>query len=309
MAIYICAVCDTPYDEDKEGVKFQDLPDDWVCPVCESPKFMFKLTKKRSALAEISVPAKTVELTSDLNDGAPPSAVTVSDLMIRTMINWGVRHVFGMVGHSNLGLADAIRRRCESGDLTFIGIRHEGAASFAASAYAKLVGTPAACLAIAGPGATNLLTGLWDAKLDRVPVLALTGQVDVQVLGPGAFQEIDLAAAFGAVSCWSQTVLNDSNHAELMSLALKNSILRREVAHLIFPNKIQDMPVPPDSKSLGPEGRISPTNISPPAASLEQAVRLIREAERPVIVVGHGSRFSMPSIVRFADLQGQRACF
>ena len=84
-----------------------------------------------------------------------------------------------MVGHSNLGLADALRRQEEAGDLTFIGIRHEGAAAFAASAYGKLTGRPAACLTIAGPGATNLLTGLWDAKVDRAPVLALTGQVDI----------------------------------------------------------------------------------------------------------------------------------
>ena len=69
---------------------------------------------------------------------------------------------------------------------------HEGAAAFACSGYAKLTGKPASCLTIAGPGATNLMTGLWDAKVDRAPVLVLTGQVDAQVLGPGAFQEIDL---------------------------------------------------------------------------------------------------------------------
>ena len=74
--------------------------------------------------------------------------------------------------------------------------QHEGAAAFAASGYAKLTGRPAACLTIAGPGATNLLTGLWDAKVDRAPVLALTGQVKSQVLGPGTFQEVPLASAF-----------------------------------------------------------------------------------------------------------------
>ena len=141
------------------------------------------------------------------------------------MVNWGVEHVFGMVGHSNLGLADALRRQEEAGRLTYIGIRHEGAAAFAASAYGKLTGRPAACLTIAGPGATNLLTGLWDAKVDRAPVLALTGQVDTQVLGPGAFQEVDLAGAFGAVAAWSQPVLRDSKHVELMNLACKNALL------------------------------------------------------------------------------------
>src|SRR6476661_1222359 len=100
-----------------------------------------------------------------------PHVATVTDVMAATMVNWGIRHVFGMVGHSNLGLADALRRQEEAGKLEFIGIRHEGAAAFAASAYGKLTGRPAACLTIAGPGATNLLTGLWDAKVDRAPVL------------------------------------------------------------------------------------------------------------------------------------------
>ena len=125
-----------------------------------------------------------------------PRVRTISDGRVETMVAWGVKHVWGMVGHSNLGFADAMRIAEERGELTYYGIRHEGAASFAASAYGKLTGRPAACFSIAGPGATNLLTGLWDANVDRSPVLALTGQVDTQVLGPGAFQEIDLNAAF-----------------------------------------------------------------------------------------------------------------
>ena len=83
---------------------------------------------------------------------------TVTDVMVETMVNWGVRAVWGMVGHSNLGLADALRRQEAEGTLRYWGIRHEGAASFAASAYGKLTGRPAACFSIAGPGATNLLT-------------------------------------------------------------------------------------------------------------------------------------------------------
>ena len=82
----------------------------------------------------------------------------------------------------------------ERGDLTYIGIRHEGAASFAASAYGKLTGRLAACFGIAGPGSTNLLTGLYDAKADRAPVLAISGQVASKVKGRGAFQDLDLAA-------------------------------------------------------------------------------------------------------------------
>ena len=86
---------------------------------------------------------------------------TVGDVVAETLVAWGITHVFGMVGHSNLGFADALRRQEEAGHLRFIGIRHEGAAAFAASAYGKLTGRPAACLGIAGPGSTNLLTGLY----------------------------------------------------------------------------------------------------------------------------------------------------
>ena len=169
---------------------------------------------------------------------APAHVRTTSDLMVETMVNWGVKHGFGMVGHSNLGFAEA------DGELTYIGIRHEGAASFAASAYATLTGNPAAVFAIAGPGATNLMTGLWDAKMDRAPLLALTGQVASQVMGPGDFQESDLASAFEAAFAWGATVMHDSRHEELINLALKHAHLDRGVGHLIFPNEVQRSPRP-----------------------------------------------------------------
>src|SRR3954453_10208610 len=107
----------------------------------------------------------------------PAPRRTVADALVETLVAHGVDTVFGMVGHSNLGFADALRRAEERGEMRYIGIRHEGAAAFAASAYGKLTGRPAACFAIAGPGSTNLLTGLYDAKLDGAPVLAISGQV------------------------------------------------------------------------------------------------------------------------------------
>jgi thiamine pyrophosphate-dependent acetolactate synthase large subunit-like protein/nitrite reductase/ring-hydroxylating ferredoxin subunit len=227
-------------------------------------------------------------------------ARTVSDAMVETMVAWGIEHVFGMVGHSNLGLADAIRRQEEAGNLEYIGIRHEGAAAFAASAYAKLTGRPAACLTIAGPGATNLLTGLYDAKVDRAPVLALTGQVEAQVLGPGAFQEVDLAAAFAPVACWSQTVLPSSRHAELMNLACKNAILRRDVAHLVFPDDVQTIPAP-DEAAGGPQGRLTALDIAPPEQQVADALELLRGARRPVFIVGHGAREDMDAVTALAE--------
>ncbi|WP_299402760.1 thiamine pyrophosphate-binding protein [Acaryochloris sp. IP29b_bin.148] len=232
-----------------------------------------------------------------------PHIRTVSDVMAETMVNWGVTHVFGMVGHSNLGLADALRRQEEQGKLTYIGIRHEGAAAFAASAYAKLTGTPAACLTIAGPGATNLLTGMWDAKVDRAPILALTGQVNSQVLGTGNFQECDLSAAFSGVAAWSQTVLSHSKHAELMTLAVKHALLERNVSHLIFPDEIQVQPAV-DVPAATPTGRITPLQIAPPPESLQQAIDKLKPSRRPVIIVGHGARFHMPAVIELAELLG-----
>lgn len=230
-----------------------------------------------------------------------PHTRTVSDVMAETMVNWGVTHVFGMVGHSNLGLADALRRQEEQGKLTYVGIRHEGAAAFAASAYAKLTGKPAACLTIAGPGATNLLTGMWDAKVDRAPILALTGQVNSQVLGTGNFQECDLSAAFSGVAAWSQTVLSHSKHAELMTLAVKHALLERNVSHLIFPDEIQVQSAI-DVPAATPTGRITPLQIAPPPESLQQAIEKLKPSRRPVIIVGHGARFHMSAITELAEL-------
>ncbi len=232
----------------------------------------------------------------------PQRTRTITDVMAETMVNWGVKRVFGMVGHSNLGLADAIRLQVASGKLGYIGIRHEGAAAFAASAYGKLTGMPAACLTIAGPGATNLLTGLWDAKVDRSPVLALTGQVQTQVFGPGAFQDIDLKSAFEAVSRFSQPVLPSSNHAELMSLACKNAIVERDVAHLIFPDDAQTLPS--EAKAAAPAGRLSGTKIMAAPDDLSAAADMINAARRPMIVLGHGAADVRADVIALAEKIG-----
>jgi thiamine pyrophosphate-dependent acetolactate synthase large subunit-like protein/nitrite reductase/ring-hydroxylating ferredoxin subunit len=226
---------------------------------------------------------------------------TVTDVMAETMTNWGVTSVFGMVGHSNLGLADALRLQEHKGRLKYYGIRHEGAAAFACSGYAKLTGKPAACLTIAGPGATNLMTGLWDAKVDRAPVLALTGQVDVQVLGPGAFQEIDLAAAFAPVARFSQTVLHTSRHAELMTLACKSALVERDVSHLIFPDDVQTLPAGESAKASAPDGRMALPDIAPSEDAFRQAIALTEKSARPIIIVGYGARDAMGEITALAE--------
>ncbi len=229
-----------------------------------------------------------------------PRETTVSDLMVETMINWGVDTVFGMVGHSNLGLADAFREKVNEKKMQYIAIRHEGGGAFAASAYGKLTGRPAACFAIAGPGSTNMFTGMWDAKVDRAPLLALTGQVATQVLGTGNFQELDLVKAFGSVAEFNHRVQSDSKHTELMALAVKHAILNRDVSHLTFPDEIQQLPAK-GKKAQTPEGRITPLDITPPQSMLKQAIEMIKAAKRPVIIVGHGSRFHMDTITELAE--------
>lgn len=234
----------------------------------------------------------------------PPRERTIADVMAETMTNWGVTSVFGMVGHSNLGLADALRMQEADGKLTYYGIRHEGAAAFAISGYGKLTGHPAAALTIAGPGATNLLTGLWDAKVDGAPALALTGQVQDQVVGVHAFQDIDLEAAFEAVAEFSETVHLNSDHALLMTQAIKTSILQRGVGHLVFPDNVQPTLAPEGAKAYGPEGRMANLCVGPPPSALKEASDLLKGAKRPMIIVGYGALNGMESVIALAEQLG-----
>lgn len=229
-----------------------------------------------------------------------PHVRTVSDVLAETFTRWGLRQVFGIVGHSNLGLADALRREAEAGSLTYYGVRHEGAAAFAASAYGKLTGRPAACFSIAGPGATNMLTGLWDAHVDRAPAVALTGQVASQVLGTGNFQEVDLAAAYGDVAAFEASVLPDSDHAELAGRAMKTAQVDTGVSHLIIPDEIQTQPAA-DTAAGGPEGRIPNRTIGAPESALTTATEVITDAVRPVVIVGYGARDDMQAVVQLAE--------
>ncbi|WP_054558874.1 thiamine pyrophosphate-binding protein [Croceitalea dokdonensis] len=231
-----------------------------------------------------------------------PHEETISDVMIETMVNWGVNTVFGMVGHSNLAVADAMRRQEEKGNLRFFGIRHEGAAAFAASGYAKLTGKPAACFGIAGPGATNMFTGMWDAKVDRAPMLALSGQVNTQVVGTGAFQEVDLVHAFSSVAQFNHAAHLNSDHSELMSLAIKNALIKRDVSHITFPDEVAFTKKPKRAKAQTPENRITSFKIAPPKEMTEKAVSHIKSSKRPVIIVGHGARFDMEAIIAYAEI-------
>ncbi len=235
--------------------------------------------------------------------GLPPEpdhVRTSTDVVAETMVNWGLKRVFGMVGHSNLGLADAFRLQEEAGNLSYVGIRHEGAASFAASGYAKLTGKPAACMTIAGPGATNMMTGLWDAKVDRAPIIACAGQVQVQVFSPFAFQDIDLHGAFAPVGKFNQLVLHATNYAETANLAMKSAIVERDVSVLIFPDDAQTLPAP-EMKAGTPAGRLAAPRMTPAAEVVNAAADRIRKAKQPLIIAGYGAREAMAEVTKFAE--------
>lgn len=229
----------------------------------------------------------------------PPHIRTVADVLVETLVAHGVTCFFGMVGHSNLGFADALRRAEERGELTYVGIRHEGAAAFAASAYGKLTGRPAACFAIAGPGSTNLLTGLYDAKLDQSPVIAISGQVPSRVRGRGAFQDLDLSAVFQDVAITSTTVQSGSDHAELAALAVKHARDGRGVAHLVLPDEVQALPS--DAPPSSPAGRYADRLVRPQRGAIARAAKLVVDARRPVIIVGHGARGAEAEVITLAE--------
>ncbi len=266
MAKYRCTVCNYVYDEAKEKRKFSDLPKEWVCPVCGAPKSAFVLLAEQAE-------EKKVEH-------------TVSEVLINQIAEWGVKYVFGIPGTSTLGIVDAIRK--SNGKVKYVQVRHEETAAFMASAYGKLTGHLAACLGISGPGATNLVTGLYDAQLDHSPVLALTGMVPRPLMGQGSIQEIDQQAFFEPLSVYNKTLMAESQTTTLATLAIKHALLDRGVAHIGIPNDVQKLPY--EAEILPFEGRMPNLAYGQEEFVIEKAAKVVDSASRPVILAGFGAR-------------------
>lgn len=226
---------------------------------------------------------------------------TVADIIVQQLAAWGVKYVYGIPGMTQLAIVDAIRR---SDSIKFILVRHEEVAAFMASAYAKLTGDIGVCLTIAGPGATNLITGLYDAKMDRAPVLALTGQIGLQFVGTGAFQEIDQHALFEAVSDFNHVIDSPEQAVELMVLAMKNAIVDGSVSHLGVPMNVQSMQIPPNTKLMTKVGRIPDRRSMPHQENIDAAVSAIASAKNPVIIAGYGAREQQNAILEIAEKIG-----
>jgi thiamine pyrophosphate-dependent acetolactate synthase large subunit-like protein/rubredoxin len=268
MAKYRCTVCNYVYDEEVEGVKFRDLPENWRCPVCNSPKSTYVFLCEGELCEKVEVKEEES---------------TVSDVLVRQMVEWGVNYVFGIPGSSSLGVVEAIRK---NKDIKYVQVRHEQTAAFMASAYGKLTGHVAACLTIAGPGATNLATGLHDAALDHSPVLALTGMVTRQLIGPGSFQEIDQYSFFEPLTVFNKILMSPGQTATLTTLAIKHSLLKRGVSHIGIPNDVQKLPY--TSPVIPFKGRMPSSATSQPDFLIRKAAEVVDKAERPVIIAGFG---------------------
>jgi len=276
MAEYRCTVCNYVYSEKEEKKRFSELPDDWRCPVCNAPKSLFvKLTPEK---------------------GVKPVSNTVADVFIAQMIEWGVKYVFGIPGTSALGLVDALRK---NKDIRYIQVRHEQTAAFMASAYAKLTGHIAACLTVAGPGATNLATGLYDAKLDRAPVLAITGQVERNRIGTGASQEIDQHAFFEPFSVFNMTLISPDQTTNLVTSAIKHALLLGGVAHIDVPRDMQSLECKEKIKPF--KDNIPNRSITTDEKHLKRAAEIINTSKKPVIIAGFGSLEAKEQVVRLAE--------
>jgi pyruvate oxidase len=270
MAKYRCTVCNWVYDDSKQKVKFSDLPKEWVCPVCGAPKSAFVLLAEKSGQP---LEEKKAEY-------------TVSDVLVNQIGEWGVHYVFGIPGTSTLGVVDAIRKT--NGKVKYVQVRHEETAAFMASAYGKLTGHVAACLGISGPGATNLVTGLYDAQLDHSPVLALTGMVPRRLIGRGSIQEIDQQAFFEPLTVYNKTLMTEDQTTTLATLAIKQALLDQGVAHIGIPNDVQKLPYETDILPF--EGRMPNLAYGQEEWVVEKASKVIDEAKRPVILAGFGAR-------------------
>src|SRR5919201_3327909 len=165
-------------------------------------------------------------------------ARTASDILIDILQEWGVDTIFGLPGDGINGIMDALRRRAES--VRFIQVRHEESAAFMACAYAKYTGRLGVCLATSGPGGLHLINGLYDAKLDGQPVLAITGHHFHDLIGTYQQQDVDLDVVFKDVALYSTRVMGAAHVQNVAELACRTALTGRGVAHLNFPVDLQE---------------------------------------------------------------------
>jgi pyruvate dehydrogenase (quinone)/pyruvate oxidase len=233
-------------------------------------------------------------------------AKTAADVLVESIIDWGVDTVFGLPGDGINGIMEALRTRQDR--VRFIQVRHEEAAAFMACAYAKYTGRLGCCLATSGPGGIHLLNGLYDAKLDQAPVLAITGQIYSDLKGSNFQQEVNMTRLFDDVSVYNQEVINPNQIQMLADEACRHALNHRGVSHITFPVDYQEIEPSGKTSMHKVEGhttsRWSRAFAIPREDELKIAAFLLNEALKPLILVGQGALGAGDEVIELADKLG-----
>ncbi|HEU4868637.1 MAG TPA: thiamine pyrophosphate-dependent enzyme, partial [Actinomycetota bacterium] len=231
-----------------------------------------------------------------------------SELLVERLIDWGVDTVFGLPGDGINGIMEALRRHSDR--IRFVLVHHEESAAFMATGYAKSTGKLGVCLATSGGGGLHLLNGLYDAKLDHVPVLALTGMQATQLLGTGYHQEVHLEKVFEDVADYNAVAYIPGQIPALVDLAVRTSLSMKTVSHITFPVDLQeaDPEESPWPGGLGLAGMPDtskvylPSPVVPAAANLQKAADLLNRGERVAMLVGAGALGAGPEVAEAAEI-------
>lgn len=230
---------------------------------------------------------------------------TAADILVDTLAAWDVEVVFGLPGDGINGIMEALRTRQDR--IRFIQVRHEQSAAFMACAYAKWTGKLGVCLATSGPGGTNLLTGLYDAKLDQAPVLAITGMQFHDLIETFTQQDVDLTRVFEDVAIFNAHVSDAAHMENLAGLACRSALSKRGVAHLSIANDIQEQDLDEAKRSKrGRPGHVPNRWFSgrqlPQEAELDRAAEMLNGAARVAILAGRGALGARSELERTAEL-------
>ncbi|HET9960533.1 MAG TPA: thiamine pyrophosphate-requiring protein [Polyangiaceae bacterium] len=230
--------------------------------------------------------------------------MNVSDYVLERLVAWGVRRVFGYPGDGINGLMGAFNRRKQA-DLRFIQARHEETAAFMACGHAKFTGEVGVCLATSGPGAIHLLNGLYDAKMDHVPVVALVGQTARSALGGDYQQEVDLKSLFKDVAHeYVHTCMTPESIRHLVDRAFRTASAERTVTCVILPKDVQELefePPPHAHDTIHSAPGFSRPRVIPRTTDIERAAEILNAAERVAMLVGNGARDATEQVVAVAE--------
>ena len=234
-------------------------------------------------------------------------AKQISDLIVERLIEWGVDTIFGFPGDGVDGFFESLRTHADK--LKFIQVRHEEAAAFAAVGYAKYTGRIGVCCATSGPGGVHLLNGLYDAKCDQQPVLAITGHTFSDLIGMDYQQDVDLDKLFMDVSVFNERVMSAPHAVNVVDMAVRASYGRRGVSHICIPKDIQERPVSDKFRSNSNvahhsgDWRVTPS-AKPAQSLIHAAADVINKGSKVVIFAGRGALGCSEELAQLAETVG-----